>query len=293
MSRLPRSHTPPLLFDPALRAQRLERAARSPEPCDFLAETTVRDLTERLGEVNRTFRAPAYVGPNPAFWSGHLQKAELPEPKVVPEAEVLDLDAEAHDLVVHALSLHASNDPVGQLIQARRALVPDGLLLGATLGGRTLAELRAVLADAEAMVTGGLSPRVAPMAEIRDLGALLQRAGFAMPVVDSLVLRVRYASVRALMHDLRAMGETNVLRERLRRPTRRAVFETASTLYTEFFGSGDGGILATFEVIVLTGWAPSESQPRALRPGTARARLAEALGSIEVSAGEKAGPGTG
>jgi hypothetical protein len=114
-----------------------------------------------------------------------------------------------------------------------------------------------------------------------------------MPVVDSLVLRVRYASVRALMHDLRAMGETNVLRERLRRPTRRAVFETASTLYTEFFGSGDGGILATFEVIVLTGWAPSESQPRALRPGTARARLAEALGSIEVSAGEKAGPGTG
>jgi hypothetical protein len=179
--------------------------------------------------------------------------------------------------VVHGLALHWANDPVGQLVQARRALRPDGLMIAALFGGETLAGLRAALAEAEIATIGGLSPRVAPMGEVRDLGGLLQRAGFALPVADSQPFDVSYPSVVELMRDLRAMGETNVMRDRLRRPTRREMLARAAALYAERFGDGGDRVLARFEVIFLTGWAPAPGQPQPLRPGSAKARFADAL----------------
>lgn len=222
--------------------------------------------------VNRRFNDIAIVTPFAAPW-----RKNWPDARIVPDDETLDLAPGGFDLVVHSLSLHWSNDPVGQLIQCRRALRPDGLMIAACLGGRTLEELRRVLAEAEAEVTGGLSPRVAPMAEIRDLGALLQRAGFNLPVADSVTLPASYRDMRHLMHDLRAMGETNALSARHRRWPPRALFERAATLYAAAFSTGDGRVKATFELVFLAGWAPDDSQPKPLRPGSARMRLAEAL----------------
>jgi SAM-dependent methyltransferase len=191
--------------------------------------------------------------------------------------EVLPLAQGTHDLVIHALSLHWANDPLGQLIQCRRALKPDGLFLAVMFGGQTLQELRASLAEAESLVTGGLSPRVLPMAEIRDLGALMQRAGFALPVADSVTQTVHYTDLPALMADLRAMGETSALAARPRHFTRRDILTKAEAIYRANFPAPDGRITATFEVIFLTGWAPHESQQQPLRPGSAKARLADAL----------------
>jgi len=278
--------SPPDLFDADLLALRRRRAARL-GPEDVLHEVVAADVEERLATVNRRFTAPAVVGPRAARWAALLG---LPEARVVPDAAVLDLAPGAHDLVVHALALHWANDPVGQLVQARRALRPDGLLLAALYGGETLAELRAALAEAEVETLGGLSPRVAPMGEIRDLGALLQRAGLALPVADSRRYDLSYPDALALMRDLRAMGETNVLDGRLRRPTPRALLARAAAIYAARFGGPDGRVRATFEVIFLTGWAPAPGQPKPLRPGSAAARLAEALGAAEQSAGEAAGP---
>ena len=187
----------------------------------------------------------------------------------------------AHDLIVHAMCLHWANDPVGQLIQCRRTLRPDGLFLGILLGGETLSELRMALAQAETRETGGLSPRIAPMAEIRDLGALLQRAGFALPVTDLVPLTAAYRDLTHLMHDLRAMAETNALSARLRRATRRSVFRTAQTIYAAMHATPEGRLTATFELVCLTGWAPDESQPKPLRPGSAKSRLADALATKE------------
>ena len=252
------------------------RARAAHAPALFLHAEAATEIQERLNEVNRTFTAPAVVTGWPAAWEG-----VLPGVRIVPDAPVLALGEGAHDLIVHAMALHWADDPVGQLVQCRRALVPDGLLLAVLPGGRTLAELRAALAEAEAAVTGGLSPRVLPMAEIRDLGGLLQRAGLALPVADSLSLPVSYADAFALMRDLRAMGESNALAGRLRRPTRRAVLLDAAARYARAWPAPDGRVQATFELIFLTGWAPDESQPRPLRPGSARARLADALGSSE------------
>jgi SAM-dependent methyltransferase len=277
---------PPALFDADLLALRRARAARL-GPADFLQEAVAAEVAERLGEVNRRFRAPAIVGPRAALWAAALG---LPQTRLVPDAEVLDLEQTTHDLVVHALALHWSNDPVGQLVQARRALRPDGLLLAALFGGETLHELRAALAEAEVEILGGLSPRVAPMGEIRDLGGLLRRAGFALPVADSRRYDVSYPSAFALMRDLRAMGETNVQRDRLRRPTPRALLARAAAAYADRFADAGGRVRATFEVIFLTGWAPAAGQPRPLRPGSAAARLADALGAVERSAGEPAKP---
>lgn len=267
--------TPPALTDRPSLARNRARAARA-APALFLQETVADELQERLVEVNRTFRAPAVVTGWPAVW-----RDRLPEARIVPDDETLDLVPGAHDLVIHALALHWANDPVGQLVQCRRALCPDGLLIAAFFGGQTLHELRAALAAAEAEVTGGLSPRVAPMGEIRDLGGLLQRAGLALPVADALPLSVTYASPLQLMRDLRAMGEGNALAGRLRRPTRRAVLLRAATLYAERFALPDGRVRATFEVVTLTGWAPAPDQPKPLRPGSATHRLAEALKAEE------------
>jgi SAM-dependent methyltransferase len=276
----------PALFDADLLARRRGRAGLEGF-AGFLHQAAAREVTERLREVNRRFREAAVIGPRAGLWVEALA-AEGVAARPVDDAEVLGLEAGAHDLVVHALALHWANDPVGQLVQARRALRPDGLFLAALYGGETLAELRAALAEAEIATLGGLSPRVAPMGEIRALGALLQRAGFAMPVADSLHLEVSYPDMLALMRDLRAMGETNVMHERLRRPMRREMLARAGALYAERFALPDGRVRATFEVIFLTGWAPGPGQPKPLRPGSAVARLADALGVPERSAGEKA-----
>jgi SAM-dependent methyltransferase len=204
-----------------------------------------------------------------------------PEMPCVEDADLLPLAPQTHDLVIHALALHWANDPVGQLVQCRRALKPDGWLLALMFGGQTLHELRACLAQAESEVTGGLSPRVLPMGEIRDLGALLQRAGFGLPVADSFTTTVRYKDAWHLMRDLRTMGEGNALAARLRQPTRRAVFARAAELYQAMAGA-DGLIPATFEIVALSGWAPHDSQQKPLRPGSAVNRLADALKAAEI-----------
>ncbi|MEM6944944.1 MAG: SAM-dependent methyltransferase, partial [Pseudomonadota bacterium] len=185
--------------------------------------------------------------------------------------------------------LHWLEDPVGHLVQLRLALRPDGLLIAVAGGGETLAGLRAALATAEAEISGGLRPRVAPMGEIRDLGSLLQRAGLVMPVADSERLTLTYADAWALMRDLRVMGETNVLEARPRSFSRRAIFERAAELYAETHGLADGRVRAEIELVYLTGWSPGPEQPQPLRPGSARMRLADALGTEERPAGEKAG----
>ncbi len=188
-----------------------------------------------------------------------------------------------------ALALQFVDDLPGTLIQIRRALVPDGLLLAALAGGDTLIELRQAFAAAEAEIEDGVSPRVAPSADVRDMGALLQRAGFALPVADVDRVTVRYASPLALMHDLRRMGATNPLIERSRRPLKRATLRRMIEIYNERFSDRDGRVRATFEIVWLSGWAPHESQQKPLAPGSARQRLADALGTKEIPAGEKAG----
>jgi SAM-dependent methyltransferase len=208
---------------------------------------------------------------------------------VAAEAEALPFAPAVFDLILSPLALHWTNDLPGALVQLRRCLRPDGLLLVSVLGGETLAELRRAFFDAELAVEGGVSPRVSPMADGRDLSGLLQRAGFSLPVVDSDRITVTYADAFALMSELRAMGETNAVRERRRRFTRRATLLRLAELYRTLFGTADGRIVASFEIITLTAWAPHESQPKPLRPGSATARLADALGTAEKSAGEKTG----
>ena len=238
----------------------------------FLQVGAVAEAHERLTEVNRVFTAPVVVTAFAHLW---------PEMRCIADDDVLDLTGGAQDLVIHTMTLHWANDPVGQLIQCRQALRPDGLFLGLMFGGQTLHELRACLAQAEAEITGGLSPRVLPMGEIRDLGGLLQRAGFALPVADSFTKTVIYRDAFHLMRDVRAMGEGNALATRIRKPTRRAVFQRAAQIYSAVYGTPDGCIPATFEIICLTGWAPHDGQQKPLRPGSAAARLADALHAAE------------
>lgn len=252
------------------------RASASTAQAFFLFEDAACEIEERLASVNRVFTAPALVGGLPEFWS-----ARFPGMRVVADEEVLDLEPGAHDVVVHAMCLHWSEDPVGQMVQARHALCADGLFLALVLGGQTLRELRAALAQAEADLTGGLSPRVVPMGEIRDLGSLLQRAGFSLPVADSVLRTALYKTPLHLMHDLRDMGEANALAGRPRSFSRRALFQRAVEIYQKNHGSTDGRVPATFEIVALTGWCPAPNQPKPLRPGSAKSRLADALGTFE------------
>ncbi|MFN3993222.1 MAG: methyltransferase domain-containing protein [Tabrizicola flagellatus] len=268
----------PILTDRTALARHRARARTLPDhgPAMFLHRLALTDVQERLTEVNRTFTAPAVVSGFPEIW-----RDLRPDARQAPDDERLDLVPGAHDLVVHAMGLHWANDPLGQLVQCRRALRPDGLFIAVLPGGRSLQELRTSLAEAEARVTGGLSPRVLPMAEIRDLGGLMQRAGFALPVADSLVQTVEYRDFAALMSDLRAAGETNALAGRLRRFTSRSVLAAAATVYAGTFVTAEGRLRATAELLFLTGWAPHDSQQKPLRPGSARSRLADALGVPE------------
>lgn len=252
------------------------RRRAAPNPALFLHEAARDEAQDRLSMVNRRFTDAAVITPFPQVWQG-----SLPGARMLSDDDTLDLREASLDLVIHAMCLHWANDPVGQLIQCRRALRPDGLLLALTPGGQTLQELRAALGQAEIEVTGGLSPRIAPMGEIRDLGALLQRAGLALPVADSWPLKVQYASALHLMRDLRAMGEANALSARLRHPTRRAVLLRAAEIYVQTYAEGDR-VNATFEIVTLTGWAPDASQQKPLRPGSATTRLADALNARET-----------
>ena len=278
--RQPRLHSYPRplcsahmsLSPPALTDRKALALHRARADALFLQEEAALEVQERLTEVNRTFTDAVVVTPFPAVWPGF---------RTTPDEDTLGLAEATQDLVVHAVSLHWANDPVGQLVQCRRALRPDGLFLGVMFGGQTLHELRTCLAEAETEVTGGLSPRVLPMGEIRDLGALLSRAGFALPVADSFTKTVLYRDALHLMRDLRAMGENNALSARLRRPTPRAVLLRAAEIYHDRFANAEGRIPATFEFICLTGWAPHESQQKPLRPGSAVARLADALNAAK------------
>lgn len=269
------SQSPPKLTDRAALLRNRKRATR--EPVDFLQALVANEVEERLTEVNRTFTQPAIVTGHPNIWQNRVARARILE-----DTETLPFSENSCDLIIHSMALHWANDPVGQLVQCRRALRPDGLLLATLFGGQTLRQLRIALAEAEAQVTGGLSPRIAPMAEIRDMGGLLQRAGFALPVADVTPFETNYPTMPHLMRDLRAMGEGNALSARLRRPTGRAVFLRAAEIYIENFADKHGRVPATFEVITLTGWAPSTDQPKPLRPGSAISRLSDALGTTET-----------
>jgi SAM-dependent methyltransferase len=292
--------SPPIIFDQRLLDLRRRRALRGGTPgADFLYRLASDELIERLGAVTRRFPLAAELGsPLPGLAAGLLASGavdrvvridRLPEarPDIVADPEALPLKRGGLDLAVSVLALQWANDLPGVLAQILAALKPDGLFLAALAGGDTLAELRQALATAEAEVTGGASPRVAPFAEVRGMGALLQRAGFALPVADHDRHTVRYDSALALMRDLRAMGATNVLSERDRRPLRRAVLVRAAEIYANRFAEGDGRISATFDLIWLSGWSPHESQQRPLRPGSANMRLADALGAVEQPTGEK------
>jgi SAM-dependent methyltransferase len=271
--------TAPILFDRALLRARQDRASRE-KLATFLLDRVADDAVERLQAVLRDFKSAADIGTAGNQLRDKLvgrvdQLAPVDLPDL--ESEPLPLQPQSLDLAVSALAFQFVNDLPGLLAQIRRALRPDGLLLAAMIGGDTLTELRQAFAAAEAECEGGVSPRVAPFADVRDIGALLQRAGFALPVIDVDRIVVRYDSAFALMQDLRSMGATNILVERRRTPSRRATMFRMAQLYRERFADADGRIRATFDVIWLSGWAPHESQQKPLQPGSAKVSLAEAV----------------
>jgi SAM-dependent methyltransferase len=269
--------TAPVLFDRALLGVRLARAQRA-GAATFLLDRAAEDLVDRLQAVSRRFVAAADVW-TPGDGLAEALRGHVGSVDAIGfnASEALGLSPETLDLAVSALAFQFVNDLPGVLAQLRRALKGDGLLLAAMLGGDTLTELRQSFAAAEAECEGGVSPRVAPFADLRDIGALLQRAGFALPVTDVDRVVVRYASAFALMADLRRMGATNVLRERRHTPTRRATMLRMAQIYGERFADPDGRIRATFDIVWLSGWAPHESQPKPLKPGSAKASLEAAV----------------
>jgi SAM-dependent methyltransferase len=273
--------------------RRLSRAAK--HPACFLLDRVAADFGERLSLSSRPFARALDLGtPGPqiaealkssperrVFRAAPLADSAYAPLSIAADEEALPFAFQSFDLIASALALQWANDLPGVLVQIRRALRPDGLFLAAMIGGRSLTELRTAFTAAEAQVTGGASPRVAPFADLRDLGHLLQRAGFALPVTDVEPIVVRYASMFALMHDLRAMGATNALSERSRVPLRRDVLMRAAEIYAGRFADPDGRVRATFDIVWLSGWAPHESQQKPLAPGSARMRLADALSTRE------------
>ena len=294
---------PPRLFDAARVRIHRARAAKGFADAAFLHARAAEDCADRLEEINRRFERAVVYGGGPALVSA-LSRRALREklgavfaadgtvallgqgPRLACDPEAWPFAAQSLELVVSLLTLHWANDLPGALVQARLSLKPDGLFLGVLFGARTLQELRACLLAAEAEITGTASLRVAPLVEIRDLGGLLQRAGFALPVTDADLVTVRYATPLALLQDLRGMGETAAFAEAVP-PLRRSVLLRAMALYQERFSDADGRVRASFELLTATGWAAHASQQKPLAPGSAKASLAEALGVREHSAGEK------
>ncbi len=282
-------NSPSLIFDRALIRRRLVRAQKGGAE-DFLIRAASEEIAERLSLIKRDFSAVVEIGSASPALSARLARdgrlivrlAPLAQGQgsalcLVGDEEALPFCAARFDLAVSALSLHTVNDLPGALIQIRRLLKPDGLFLGCLLGGASLTELRSALGAAETELYGGVSPRVAPFADVREMGGLLQRAGLALPVADNEPLIVRYRDMFALMADLRAMGATNALVARQRKPSSRRLFLRAAEIYAERFGDADGRVRGTFELIFVSGWAPHESQQKPLRPGTAKMRLEDAL----------------
>jgi SAM-dependent methyltransferase len=300
--------TPPLIFDRLLLRKRRQRGLRL-GPETFLLDKVADELAHRLRLVVRKFDLAADIGTpaaavrnavmrdgavgamiaiDPVIGSSpHEGGDEAATLLVAADEEALPLADGALDLAVSGLSLQAVNDLPGALVQIRRALKPDGLFIAALFGGDTLTELRQSFAVAESELAGGVSPRVAPFADVRAMGALLQRAGFALPVTDVDRITVRYSSPFRLLRDLRAMGAANPLIERRRMPLRRAVLMRAMAVYAERFADPDGKVRASFDIVWLSGWSPHESQQQPLAPGSAKQRLADALGTAEIATGEK------
>jgi SAM-dependent methyltransferase len=298
----------PQIFDRNLVRRRRLRAMTL-GPAHFLLDRVADDFAERLAAVRRRFDVAIDLGtPGTSVRAalsrvdsivtliaanatpeGRAPQAEKTERRIVADEEALPFRDASLDLVVSALSLQFINDVPGVLVQIRRALKPDGLLITALVGGETLTELRQAFAAAESEIEGGASPRVAPFVDVRALGDLSQRAGFALPVTDSDRYTLRYDSVFGLMHDLRRMGATNTLLARRRTPLRRATLMRMAEIYAQRFADPDGRVRATFEIVWLSAWAPHPSQQQPLKPGSAKARLADALSTQEISTGEKAG----
>jgi NADH dehydrogenase [ubiquinone] 1 alpha subcomplex assembly factor 5 len=307
----------PIVFDrKAVRAHR-ERAARHFADHDFLFREAAERLVERLDDVNRVFPRVLDMGARTGVLAPLIAQRKGVEllvhsdlscammraararacdgtadrAVVVADEEYLPFAEGSFDLVVSCLSLHWTNDLPGALIQARRALKPDGLFLVTLLGGETLIELRQALLDAELAETGGAGPRISPFADLRDAAALLQRAGFALPVADSDTITVEYENALDLMRDLRGMGESNAVVERRKDFSRRSTILRAAAIYEDRFGKESTGRMpATFQMLTLTAWAPAANQPKPLRPGSATTRLAQALDAVEVKTGDRARP---
>jgi NADH dehydrogenase [ubiquinone] 1 alpha subcomplex assembly factor 5 len=307
MASRDREDTPLQVFDRKGVRQHRERAAQGDRNAEFLFIEGAARLADRLKDVSRTFPRALELGSRGGLLARDLQGsggiafmvasdpsagflASLPGPRIVAEAETLPFAPGRFDLVVSNLALHWVNDLPGALLQLRQALKPDGLLLVSLFAGETLNELRLCLLEAESEIENGASPRIAPFADPRELAGLLQRAGFALPVVDTDRIEATYSDALSLMRDLRAMGETNAVAARRRSFTRRATLLRAAELYQARYAGADGRIVARFEIATLTAWAPHESQPKPLRPGSAASRLADALGASEQSAGEAARP---
>ncbi len=288
------------IFDRTQIGRQRTRTLQSPPGHAFLFEWAMNQLADRLSVVQRSFPTCIQIGARgpslpPAPFGIEMQiitdnAAPLlaeKENALLSENEFFPFEPQSADLVVSALDLHTINDLPGALLQINRALKPDGLFVAGMLGGETLHELRACLSEAELEIYGGVTPRVAPFADKQQMGGLLQRAGFALPVVDSDIVTVTYDSLFSLMRDLRLMGEGNAIAERSKYFTRRSLFLRAAEIYASRFSETDGRIVASFEIIFLLGWAPHASQQKPLTPGSAQNRLADFLGTEEIGTGEK------
>lgn len=286
-----------VIFDRELQLAFRRRAFKRAIPgADFILQRAAEDLEDRLDAVTRHFPVAVDLAGHNGLAAAAIArsgKADMilrierdaaflngPFPAIVADDEVLPLKPQSVDLIVSLLALHSTNDTPGAMIQIARALKPDGLFLAALSGNGTLGELRESLLQAEIELTGGASPRIFPFADVRDVGGLLQRAGFALPVTDVENVTVRYDSIFNLMTDLRAMGMQNILRDRSRKPVSKKLFLRAAEIYAERFSDPDGRIRASFSTIWLSGWAPHESQQKPLKPGSAKTSLADALKNV-------------
>lgn len=285
------------IFDRHLLRRRRDRAAAAFGDHDFLIAEVAERLLDRLDDITHRFPLALDLGCRTGLMSAlrggrggietllqadlspsMLGHARAAGPALVADEEWLPIRQGALDLVLSNLNLHWANDLPGALLQIHTALKPDGLFLGAMFGGRTLQELRDCLMRAELAETGGVSPRVSPFAEVADAAALMQRAGFALPVVDSETITVTYGDIMKLLADLRGMGEANLVVDRLHRPTRRSVIAHAAALYAQDYAAADGRLNATFQILFLTGWAPAVTQQQPMQPGSGKTNLKDFLG---------------
>ncbi len=293
-----------MVFDRLLVQKNRQRALNNFNNYDFLFEWSKNQLSERLYDINRSFDLALQIGSRAAFTNSEHDKIKRlitcdltsqpftnNAPNYIQSSEeFLPIAPQSMDLISSNLNLHSVNDLPGALLQIKNSLKKDGLFTASMLGGETLHELRTTLTNTELSLTGGVSPRIFPFADKKQMGDLLQRAGFALPVIDSEIITVTYESFFKLLHDLRGMGENNAILQRNKIPVSKNFFMHAARKYHEKYAQNDGRITASFEVIFLIGWSPHESQQKPLRPGSAKHRLADILDTDEVTTGEKSTP---